>query len=96
MGIAKETVFRADDGKSYSTFEQAKIAQAKWVSVQRAQKAAQAQKDRLYQLFNQSSSNTTANSLIVMDLIGKEKYAVELRDALNKVVDYHRRKKTNK
>lgn len=87
--------FKADDGKLYPTFEQAKTAQTKWVNSQRAQKAAQVQKERLYTLFNQSSSNTTANSLIVLELIGKEKYAVELRDALNKVVDYHRRKKTS-
>ena len=96
MAILKQTTYMADDGKSYSTLSEAQIAQAKHVKAQIALKAINKQKETLHRVFADLSSNPSLNAIIVTDLVVNGVKAIKLRDALNRVVDYHRRKSNKK
>jgi sugar diacid utilization regulator len=84
--------YKADDGKLYSTYESAQAAQAKWRKNKIASDAYDKQRHRLHTVLGKISQNTSTNALVVQELLMKSDLAMEMRDALNRVVDYHRRK----
>jgi hypothetical protein len=92
MPVKAVRYYKADDGKSYSTFEEATKAQKAYTAKQIAIRAHKAQQERLYSVLAKISQNTSTNSLIVQELLMKPDLAIEFRDAMNKVVDYFRRK----
>lgn len=93
MPVAKTVLYTADDGKTYPTYEAAQTAQNKFRRGEIARVAFRKQLDSLQALFGAMSSNATLNSNLAMEIVNKPELAVKLRDHMNRVVDYHRRKK---
>lgn len=85
--------YKADDGKLYPTYEAAQAAQTKWRKAKIAADAYGKQRSRLHEVLGKISQNTSTNALLVQELLMKPELATEFRDALNRVVDYHRRRK---
>lgn len=91
MPVTKQVTYKADDGKYYNTIEEAQRAQTAFTKQKAAREARQKQAAALTQVFAQLNQNSQTNANIVSELLLKPSVAVQLRDGLNRVVDYHRR-----
>lgn len=92
MPVTAVKTYQTTDGKLHPTYEAAREHEAKFHRDERAKKSHRKHMEKIYKIFEKSTTVSGAISNVAMDLMNKPAMTKELRDALNGVLDYQRRK----
>lgn len=90
MAVRATKSYTTSDGKIFQDYKKAQAHEKDYHTQQRKVKSQQLRLNKLKSVLLDPNLCQSSNNSLAIDLLNKPKYAEQLRDALNSVLEMHR------